>query len=600
MSSWAGLSKEWQSVTGFVRALKRTKPIPKNPHRLFTHVIEEMAVKHGQRSALISEGQSYTYAQLDTRANQYAHWGLAQGLRKGDTVALFMPNCAEFIIIWIGLTRIGCVVALINTNLTGAALAHSFTIAKPKHIFCAAALEAAFETAKPQIDAPDYQCWGYGEGSTFALRLDKAVAEQPGHTLAQGERPPLTIEDKALYIYTSGTTGMPKAANVNHYRIMAITHGFGGAMNITSNDRMYVCLPMYHSVGGVLASGSTLVSGGSVVIRDKFSAREFWDDIVKYECTLFQYIGELCRYLVNTSSHPLETSHKIRLCCGNGLRPDIWESFRDRFKLPKILEFYAATEGNVALFNFDGTVGSVGRIPKWAKRFFTVDIVKFDVEKEEPIRTPEGLCQSCEPDEIGEVIGQVLNDPSKPANRFEGYADKEATSKKLLWNVFTKGDVWFRTGDLMRRDAKGYFYFVDRIGDTFRWKGENVSTLQVSEVITLFPGVDDANVYGVAVAKTEGRAGMASIVAPEGIDFVNFYAYLEKHLPDYARPVFLRMKRELPITGTFKQKKTDLVAEGFDINRITDEIWFSNPQTRRYERLDTTLYNGIITGTQRL
>jgi fatty-acyl-CoA synthase len=593
------LQKEWMTLRGALRALNKTKSITRNPQRLFTHVIEELAISEGDRLALVSDEESFSYAGLNARANRYAHWALAQGLVKGDVVALFMPNRPEYLAIWLGLTRVGVVVALLNTNLAGISLAYNINIVAPRHIIIAAELETIFNTARTDLGT-EVIIWNFGDSMESANRLDLAISGFPATPLTPQQRPHLTIEDKALYIYTSGTTGMPKAANINHYRIMAISHGFCGAMNVQPTDRMYICLPMYHSVGGVLAPGATLVGKGTVVIRDKFSVREFWDDIVRWECTLFQYIGELCRYLVNSPVSLSERHHKIRLCCGNGLRPDIWGAFKERFHIPNILEFYAATEGNIALFNFDGTEGSVGRIPKWAEKRFVVKIVQFDIEHETPLRDINGYCIECAPGEVGEAIGEVLNDPSKPANRFEGYADKAASEKKLLRNAFTKGDTWFRTGDLMRKDIHGYFYFVDRVGDTFRWKGENVATSEIMLALTSFPGIKDANIYGVSVPGCEGRAGMAAIVTEDTIDTGSFHTHLKRQLPDYARPVFLRLQKEIPVTGTFKQKKIDLVSEGFDPARIDDDLWFNDPRTGRFEPLTPALHADIISGSIRI
>ncbi len=328
---------------------------------------------------------------------------------------------------------------------------------------------------------------------------------------------PPTIEDRALYIYTSGTTGLPKAANVSHARVMQWSHWFAGMMGAQSTDRMYNCLPMYHSVGGVQVPGATLVAGGTVVIREKFSASQFWNDIVRWDCTMFQYIGELCRYLLHAPPSPNESAHRIRMACGNGLAPEIWDDFKDRFRIPQILEFYASTEGGVSLFNVEGKRGAIGHIPAYLAHRFSPALVLFDVETGEPVRNEQGFCIRCAPNEIGEAIGKVVDDPSNIGSRFEGYTNQEASEKKILRNVFEPGDAWVRTGDLMRKDEKGFFYFVDRIGDTFRWKGENVATSEVSEAICAFPGVKHANVYGVAIPGTEGRVGMATLVAEHRI-----------------------------------------------------------------------------------
>jgi len=252
--------------------------------------------------------------------------------------------------------------------------------------------------------------------------LRTAVAAAIGAPLA-AERPPLTIEDDALFIYTSGTTGLPKAAKINHYRLMLASVGFAGVMGTRASDRMYDCLPMYHTTGGVVATSALLVKGGSVVIREEFSASAFWDDVARHGCTIFQYVGELCRYLLHAPPRPGETKHRLRLACGNGLRPEIWRAFQERFRIPHIIEFYAATEGNVTLFNFEGRPGAIGRLPRLLERRFPVRIVKLDSAREAPVRDARGLCILCGPDEVGETIGQIVNDPLMPTNRFEGYAD---------------------------------------------------------------------------------------------------------------------------------------------------------------------------------
>jgi len=321
---------------------------------------------------------------------------------------------------------------------------------------------------------------------------------------------------------------------------------------------------------------------------------------VRWDCTLFQYIGELCRYLVNSPPHPKENAHRLRLACGNGLRPDVWPEFKQRFHIPQIIEFYAATEGNVTMFNFEGKEGAVGRIPWFLAHRFPTKVVRFDVELQQPVRNQQGFCIECDPGEPGEVIGRILKDSSKPGQRFEGYATQSETEKKILRDVFAKGDVWFRTGDLMRKDAHGYFYFVDRIGDTFRWKGENVSTTEVEEAIGAFEGALEANVYGVTVPGRDGRAGMAAIVAEPGFNLAAFHEHLAGRLPEYARPVFLRLRNTIEVTTTFKTKKIDLVKQGFDPGAIGDPIYFNDPAQKAFVLLDAPLYQRIRAGQVRL
>jgi fatty-acyl-CoA synthase len=321
---------------------------------------------------------------------------------------------------------------------------------------------------------------------------------------------------------------------------------------------------------------------------------------VRWDCTIFQYIGELCRYLLRTTRQPFETEHRLRMCCGNGLRSDVWTEFQNRFRVPQILEFYAATEGNVSLFNVEGKAGAIGRIPPFLTHRFPATIIKFDVESGAPIRDEHGRCVRCAPNEIGETIGPLFRDTSNVGTWFEGYTDRDATEKKILHDVFEPGDVWFRTGDLMRKDEKGFFYFVDRIGDTFRWKGENVATSEVSEVVCGFPGIKEASVYGVLIPGMEGRAGMAALVAEGDLDVHGLRDYLHGRLPEYAWPLVLRIRRDMPVTGTFKYAKHDLAREGYDPDTIADPMYFHMRDLGAYVRLDKTLYERLQSGRIRV
>jgi fatty-acyl-CoA synthase len=593
------LAAEVASLKGALRTLKMTTPIAKHPTRVFPQVLSDLAEKYGDAPALLSDRERLSYRELAARSNRYARWALAQQIEKGDVICLLMPGRPEFLALWIGVTRVGGVVALLNTHLTGSALAYCMNVVNPKHIIVAAELFGSLESARPHL-VGNPKIWLHGDANLNFPRIDREIDELSGAALSPSERRALTIEDHALYIYTSGTTGLPKAANVNHYRIMLATHAFAGVMDTRPSDRMYDCLPLYHTAGGLVATGALLLRGGSVVVRDKFSAREFWDDIVRWDCTCFQYIGELCRYLLNSPPTPNERAHRLRLACGNGLRPEIWRPFQERFRIPQILEFYGATEGNVTLFNFDGKEGAVGRIPWWIATRFPTKIVRFDVERGAPVRDANGFCIECEVDEPGELIGKILKDAAKPGARFEGYADSAETGHKILHDAFVKGDSWFRTGDLMRKDNNGYFYFVDRIGDTFRWKGENVSTTEVEKALAEFDGILEANVYGVAVPGRDGRAGMAAVVAKENLNLTALHDYVAQHLPDYARPVFLRVRDNFDVTSTFKQKKLDLVKEGYDPARSADPIYFNDPQRKAFVRMDGPLYEAINAGKIRL
>jgi fatty-acyl-CoA synthase len=489
------------------------------------------------------------------------------------------------------------VVALINTNLTDRSLAHCIDVVMPRHLIVAAELIESFASARLHL-ATRPAVWAHGADAVDFARIDRDLERRADGPLDLAERPAVTIDDKALYIYTSGTTGLPKAANVSHARVMMWSQWFAGMMDTRPTDRMYDCLPMYHSVGGVVATGALLVSGGSVVIRERFSARQFWDDVIRHDCTLVQYIGELCRYLVNAPPHPGETAHRIRMACGNGLRADVWDGFTRRFAIPHILEFYAATEGNLSLYNVEDKPGAIGRVPSFLAHRFPAAIVRFDVERGEPLRDPDGRCIRCAADEVGEAIGRI--EGAAPGARFDGYTDAQASENKILRDVFRPGDAWFRTGDLMRKDAQGYFYFADRIGDTFRWKGENVSTSEVAETIARCPGVLDATVYGVAVPEADGRAGMAALVVAEGFDLAALRQHVDTSLPAYARPVFVRLRTELETTTTFKHRKDELVRRGYDSVGADDAIYFYDPHEQAYVPMDVERYRLIRNGEMRL
>jgi fatty-acyl-CoA synthase len=587
------------SAKAWLRALERTAPIAQNPQQTLPILIGSLAEKFGSAPALIGEPGCLTYEGLAKRANQYARWALSLGIAKGDVVCLMMPNCPEYMAVWLGITRVRAIVSLINTNLAGDALVHAIKVVAPKHIIVGAELAPAVAAVAARM-RQGVQLWAHGPGDHGLPRIDLEINDIPVDDVSCTESGFPSIMDQGLYIYTSGTSGPPKAANVSHFRLMQWSHWFAGMLDVRPNDRMFNCLPMYHSIGGVVATGAMLVNGASVVLRNRFSASRFWDDIVEHDCTLFQYIGELCRYLVNSPPHARETQHRLRLCCGNGLRSDVWEIFQERFHIPQILEYYAATEANFSLYNCEGKPGAIGRIPPFLAHRFPVALVQLDVDTGDPVRNKHGFCVPCAPKCVGEAIGQIFDDASRPGSRFEGYTEKEASDRKIWRNVFAKGDAWFRSGDLMRRDEHGFFYFVDRIGDTFRWKGENVSTTEVAEILLAYPGISEVVVYGVIVPGAEGRAGMAAIVIGPDFDLTCFSRHLIEHLPDYARPLFLRIRRELEATATFKPIKQQLSREGYDPNGIADLVYFYDRQHEAFVELDNMIYESITSGALRV
>jgi len=591
------LGRDFVFLKAMIRFARRLMPVAEDGSITAADMVEGWAARTPEKEALVFEEHTYTYADYNAEGNRWAHWARAQGLRKGDVVALFMENRPEYLFASLGLQKIGVTIALINTNLTGAALAHSVNIAKARVMILGAELCQSFDSAKAEFE-PGLVVWTQGGSHEGTNSVDVALPALPVAPLGPEAREGLTGDDICFFIYTSGTTGLPKAARFSHRRMQSGSALFSLTVDAKDTDRVYVCLPLYHSAGGVAAPGIALFAGGTIVLARKFSATNFWWDCERYEVTVFQYIGELCRYLLNTDACPHECNHKIRICVGNGLRPEVWGPFQARFKLPRIVEFYGATEGNVMMFNFDGYPGAVGRIPWFAKKAYErIHFVRFDYDSEMPVRGEDGFCIECETDEVGEVIGHISDEPGEG---FEGYGDRKADEKKILRNVFEEGDMFFRTGDLMRMDKNGYVYFIDRIGDTFRWKGENVATSEVGEALSRFDGVEEANIYGVHVPGADGRAGMAALVAMPGLDIDKLSEHISAHLPAYARPLFLRLLPQMEITGTFKHRKVDLQKEGFDPSAITDPLYFFDDVAGVYVPLDAALYEKIKSGSMRL
>ena len=592
---------------GFVSTFGRAVPsaLRFGPQRRveFSDSLAEHFQRRPDQPALIGESSRMTWGELDRHANRVANWALGQGLERGDVVALLMENRAEYVATWLGLSRAGVVTALLNTHLTGDRLAHCIREAGTGHLIVGSELAEAAASVLPELETkPTILLASFDDESDAkaatlleATSFDAACEAAGDAAVPESVRAARTGGDGLFYIYTSGTTGLPKAARVSHSKAMTAAVGCWKFQSLTPADRLYCCLPLYHSAGGMLAAGGIMMAGGTLVIARRFSASRFWSDCVQHEVTVFQYIGELCRYLLNSPTHPDENRHRIRTAMGNGLRPEVWEPFVERFKIPRIVEFYGATEGNMMLLNHDGRVGAIGYLPPALRKAQGIQIARFDVVEESVIRGEDGFCTPAEVDEPGELLMKI-----NATQRFEGYTNEEASKKKILTDVFEKGDAYFRSGDLLRLDRDGYFYFVDRIGDTFRWKGENVSTNEVAEVLSVERGVEEANVYGVEVPGADGRAGMAALVTSDDFDLEAFGRRIEQELAFYARPLFVRLLPQMEITGTFKHRKVDLVKEGFDPAQLEDPVYYRDPEKSAYVPLDGVAYDRIASGEIRI
>ena len=570
--------------TRWLGALKRTAHIGADPLRTLPRIVAELAELHDEAPALVGPGGDMSYRALGETVARYARWAREQDVRAGDVVGLFAPNRTDYMAAWLGISQIGGTVALVNANLTGSSLVHCLDLVGSKHMIVAAALSDAFASVLPRLTVRP-RIWLLGEGD-LGEPLAARLAGLDRRPLAPNDGPAVALGDTALLIYTSGTTNLPKAARITHHRVLAWSEWFAGLLGTGPDDRMYNVLPMYHSVGGIVATGATLLGGGTVVVRERFSAGRFWEDVTRERCTLFQYIGELCRFLLASPEHPLERSHGLRIATGNGLRADVWERFRDRFAIPEILEFYAATESTVSLYNVEGKVGALGRVPPLMRHRSPAALIRVDPESGVPERGSDGLCMPAAPGEVGELVGRVSDDPARLAERFEGYTQADESHRKLLRDVERPADRWFRSGDLMRQDSAGFFYFVDRAGETFRWRGENVSAGEVCDVIRRVPGIRDVAVYGVAVPGQEGRAGMAAIVIGPDFTWAGLRDALAANLPGYARPLFVRVCDELERTDTFKVRTGALARAGYDPRLCADPVFAADGSRDGFGPLD--------------
>ena len=569
------------------------------PGKRFTaaDLIERSARRFADRVFIESETATISYAEFNRSANRVAHWALERGYGRGDVVALMMENRPEFLYIWAGLAKAGATTALINTHLSGRALEHVIESANCRVLVLGdECLSAYHGLASERVKAlPMFLGRRAGTGPLLppcgANELDEELCRCSPENPPASVRRDLRSDDALFYIYTSGTTGLPKAARFSHARFLA-----GGSYHLLSgfgrHDALYCALPLYHTVGGVICVNAVLLTGARLVLRRGFSASRFWQDISESGATTFQYIGEMCRYLITQAPGEYDRRHRVRYAVGNGLRPDIWEEFTHRFGIGRMVEFYGATESNVTLVNLAGRPGSIGRLMPG----ITATLVRYDIGKGEHLRDASGLCVESAIGEAGELLGRISGDKTDMV-RFEGYTSAAATREKILRDVRAHGDAWFRSGDLLKRDREGYFYFVDRIGDSFRWKGENVSTQEVEEALTAYPGIDLAVAYGVEIPGTEGRAGMAALALSGEVLLAEeaFYRHVER-LPVYARPVFLRIVEQPDMTGTFKVRKIDLQRQGFDSQVIAAPLFYRDDTARRYRVLDVAAYACILDG----
>lgn len=549
---------------------------------------EQSVARHAGRVCLRYGDDNYTYAELNALANRVAHAAHAQGVRCGDTVALCMENRPAFFVLHLGLAKLGATVSFLNTNLPGKPLQHALQAT-------GARLAVVGEECLANIDSPECRdvvpCWLWPDAerpasealrSLCVLDFEALAAAAPDHDPPAAWRAGVVAEQAAVHIFTSGTTGLPKAAVISHVRWLITGDVMQVTMDVEADDVFYCFLPLYHGAAALSAAATAFAAGASLVLRRKFSRREFWHDVRRYRITICQYVGEICRYLLAEPPRDDDRDHTLRALVGAGLSNESWEAFVRRFGDLDIYEGWGSTEANTNTINVDNRVGSCGRVPFWNRT--NLRIVRYDIETDTHPRDADGFLVPCQPGEVGEAIGMIGDGEGNVVGRFDGYTSPEATERKILRDVFRPGDSWWSSGDLLRYDEDGYCWFVDRIGDTFRWKSENVSTMEVGDSLSDLPGLETITVYGVKVPGTEGRAGMAALVMQPGraFDPSAFYALTCERVPRYAAPVFVRIAATADLTSTFKLRKVDLQREGYDPAVVHDPLYVRDERAGTY------------------
>ncbi|XP_066280390.1 long-chain fatty acid transport protein 2-like [Branchiostoma lanceolatum] len=557
---------------------------------------------HPDKPFVLFGDQLCTFKDMDVMSNKLANVFRGEGFKCGDTVAMLVYNEPAFVWTFLGLAKLGVKIALLNTNLRSKSLLHCFKQVEAKALIVGqgeSLLEATMEIL-PALEELGVPVWVQGDKPAphGLLSLDEKINQSSDQPIPFKLRESVQLKDTFCYIYTSGTTGFPKAAKVTLEKMLKAGCTTGGVTNVKKDDVVYVTMPLYHSSALFFGLASVIENGHTMALTSKFSATRFWDDCRKYNATMILYIGELLRYLCAQPKTPFDKNHNVRLAVGNGLRPDVWVKFKERFGVGDIVEFYAATDGNVGFFNVTNKTGAVGVLTPLLKRLNGASLIKVDPETSEPVRDQDGRCIPVKLGEPGLLIGPITD-----ASPFDGYrGDRKLTDKKILRNVFKEGDIFLNSGDLMMVDKDYYVYFIDRLGDTYRWKGENVATTEVAGVLHDIEGVQEANVYGVTVTGHDGRAGMAAIVVHPGHlpNMRDWYAHLSSRLPGYARPLFLRLTQDLDHTSTHKQTKAELVKDGFDPSVVTDRLYFRDDSKKTYVPLDLEVYKAIAVGKAKL
>jgi acyl-CoA synthetase (AMP-forming)/AMP-acid ligase II len=576
---------------------------------------------------LLFEGKSFTYKDAYERVLRHGTWMKKRfGLESGQVAAMDFVNSDTFIWVWLGMWSIGVTPAFINYSLTRTPLIHSIKLSGSKVLLID---EQVFneldDGTKQELSGAGFtEDGGALEIVPFTAAVISEIDQTVGTRLPNSSRGGQLLKDMAILISTSGTTGLPKQAVVSWSKCAISAHAMNWFLGLSNDDVFYTSMPLYHSSASILGVCTVLSGGSTLALGRKFNRRGFWEDVRASNATVIQYVGETCRYLLSIPPSPEDKNHRVRLAFGNGLRPDVWPVFKKRFGIETVSEFYAATEAPAALFNSsrnsltEGCVGVSGAISRTLMGSAMI-LVELD-EDYVPIRDPKtGLCKRAATGEPGELLFKLKENDIE--SQFQGYFRNEgATTKKILRDVCARGDAYFSTGDILRLDGDGRWFFCDRIGDTFRWKSHNVSTAEVAEALGAQRElVDEANVYGVQLPGFDGRAGCAAVtLAPElqrrfedrgEVDDKVLEGVARRAigtLPRYAVPVFLRLLRDEGAsnrTGTNKQQKVALRDEGVDPAKVQakgDLVFWLPPGREAYERFGAKEWSRLTAGELKL
>lgn len=585
------LPRDLKFLKRYIGGMIRSKSWDKQDATVAQLFTKRAAMQPDDPCFVVVGDRTWTFREMANKSNQVSRVMQHHlDLKRGDVVCVFMPNCAEYVWTWLGMAKVGAVSALVNSNLRHKPLLHCIQVANAKGIVFTDVLAEAINEIRSQLPANLKLFQLYGKCDSGVVDLGAEMEKHPPEYPIVTEK--LHYKDTLLYIYTSGTTGMPKAAVLPNSKYLLIVVATVHMLGLRSSDRMYNALPLYHTAGGLIGTGAALIDGIPSIIRSKFSASNYWSDCIKYECTVAQYIGEMCRYILAQPVRETDTQHNVRIMVGNGMRPAIWQEMVDRFKVPQINEVYGATEGNANI------IGAVGFLPKLVPtNLHPIAVVRVD-EEGNLLRGADGFCMRCVPNEPGMFIGLIAQ--GNASREYYGYVDEGASKKKMERNIFRKGDAAFVSGDILVPDELGYLYFRDRTGDTYRWKGENVATAEVEDNMSPALNQLPCVVYGVSIPHTEGRAGMAAICDPKRtLDLMKLAQDLDNSLPSYARPIFLRIMDEIEVTSTFKLKKLQYQKDGFDPDVIKEPLYF-RPAGGQFVPINSQIFNEICNGKVKL